>query len=132
MIIVKNFFCHCRNIRPVERYRRSSASSLCMHFTVCPWCFYVCISPCALVFFMYAFHHVPLVFFMSAFHRVPLVFYVWGSACALGVLFDTLLLKKGFLVKFQFFSRISFIFKQNFMKHLLFYLCKTLLQEKRT
>ena len=28
MIIVKNFFCHCRNIRPVERYRRSSASSL--------------------------------------------------------------------------------------------------------
>ena len=27
MIIVKNFFCHCRNIRPVERYRRSSASS---------------------------------------------------------------------------------------------------------
>ena len=28
MIIVKNFFCHCRNIRPVERYRRSSASSI--------------------------------------------------------------------------------------------------------
>ena len=27
MIIVKNFLCHCRNIRPVERYRRSSASS---------------------------------------------------------------------------------------------------------
>ena len=30
MIIVKNFFCHCRNIRPVERYRRSSASSFNM------------------------------------------------------------------------------------------------------
>ena len=29
MIIVKNYFCHCRNIRPVERYRRSSASSYC-------------------------------------------------------------------------------------------------------
>ena len=31
MIIVKNFFCHCRNIRPVERYRRSSASSSFSH-----------------------------------------------------------------------------------------------------
>ena len=32
MIIVKNFFCHCRNIRPVERYRRSSASSSCLQY----------------------------------------------------------------------------------------------------
>ena len=35
MIIVKNFFCHCRNIRPVERYRRSSASSLDHLSTTC-------------------------------------------------------------------------------------------------
>ena len=34
MIIVKNFFCHCRNIRPVERYRRSSASSLVKYFEI--------------------------------------------------------------------------------------------------